>query len=228
MTPPAEKPELADGLALMFDMDGVLLDSNPAHRAAWCAFNRIYGLETTDEMLESMYGKRNDDIVRNFFGPGLSQAEVARRGAAKEKLYREMIGPRLEQMLVPGIRLFLERFRHRPLAVASNAEPENVSFLLDGADLRRFFRVVVDGSQVQRPKPDPEIYLRAARLLGVAPANAIVFEDSPSGVEAARAAGTRVIGLRTTYGNLSGTAIAIDNYLSGELYSWLATQARAV
>jgi len=139
-----------------------------------------------------------------------------------------MIGPRLEQMLVPGLRPFLERYRQAPLAVATNGEPDNVSFLLDRTGLRHFFRVVVDGSQVERPKPDPEIYLRAAGLLGVAPENAIVFEDSPSGVQAARTAGMRVIGLRTTYVNLPGTAVSIDNFLSGELCSWLATQTRAV
>jgi len=215
---------LADGLALIFDMDGVLLDSNPAHREAWSAYNRTFGLETTEEMLQGMYGKRNDQIVRDFFGAGLTDEEVMRRGAEKERLYREMTGPRLEQMLVPGLRPLLERFRQAPLAVATNAEPDNVSFLLDGTGLRRFFRVVVDGSQVKRPKPDPEIYLCAARLLGVAPGNAIVFEDSPSGVEAARAAGMRVIGLRTTYVNLPGTAISVDNFLSGELFTWLATQ----
>jgi len=228
MTAPRNGAPLADGLALIFDMDGVLIDSNQAHREAWTAYNRTFGLKTTEDMIERMYGRRNDAIVRDFFGSGLSGQEVARRGAEKEKLYREMIGPRLEDMLIPGLRSFLRYYRSAPLAVASNAEPENVSFLLDRADLRHFFRVVVDGSQVARPKPDPEIYLRAAGLLGVAPLNAIVFEDSPSGVEAARAARMRVIGLRTTYANLPGTTVSVDNFLNGELYSWLATLTRIV
>lgn len=228
MMAPADTATLADGLALIFDMDGVLLDSNQAHREAWTAYNRSFGLKTTEDMIERMYGRRNDAILRDFFGPGLSDEEVRRRGAEKERLYREAIGPRLEQMLIPGLRPFLRHYRCAPLAVATNAEPENVSFLLDKAGLRGFFRVVVDGSQVRRPKPDPEIYLRAAELLGVAPGNAIVFEDSPSGVEAARAAGMRVIGLRTTYANLPGTTVSVDNFLHGELYSWLATQTRTV
>jgi beta-phosphoglucomutase family hydrolase len=223
-----EKGCLADGLALIFDMDGVLLDSNAAHRDAWAAYNRSLGLETTEQMIQRMYGRRNDQIVRDFFGDGLSEEEVTRRGADKEKLYREMIGARLEEMLVPGLRSFLEEYREAPLAVASNAEPENVSFLLDRAGLRQYFRVVVDGHQVSRPKPDPEIYFRAARWLNLAPENAIVFEDSPSGVEAARAAGMRVIGLRTTYVSLQGTSICVDNFLSTELHMWLATQRRAV
>jgi beta-phosphoglucomutase len=220
--------KLADGLGLIFDMDGVLLDSNPAHREAWVAYNRGCGIETTDEMLERMYGRRNDQIVRDFFGSGLSDEEVLRRGADKEKLYREMIGPRLEHMLVPGLRSFLDHYSYAPLALATNAEPANVAFLLDRATLRPYFRVVVDGHQVSRPKPDPEIYLKAARWLQIAPKNAIVFEDSHSGVEAARSAGMRVIGIRTTYGNLPGTTICVDNFLSGELYSWLAAQTSVV
>jgi len=224
----AALPRLAPGLALIFDMDGVLLDSNAAHREAWTTYARAFGLEATGEMIERMYGRRNDQIVRDFFGSGLSEEEVARRGAEKEELYRQMIGSRLEQMLVPGLRPFLEHYRNAPMALASNAEPGNVSFLLDRAGLRQFFRVAVDGHQVSRPKPDPEIYLLAARWLEVEPENAIVFEDSPSGAEAARAAGMRVIGLRTTYVNLPGVSICVDNFLSGDLHLWLAAQTRAV
>jgi beta-phosphoglucomutase family hydrolase len=224
----ANRPPLAEGLALIFDMDGVLLDSNRAHREAWIAYNRGFGVETTEEMVERMYGRRNDQIVRDFFGEALSVDEVARRGAEKERLYREMVAPQLEQMLVPGLRDFLEQYRDAAMAVASNAEPDNVSFLLDRAGLRPFFRVVVDGHQVSRPKPDPEIYFFAAERLKVDPKNAIVFEDSLSGVEAARAAGMRVIGLRTTYDSLPGTAISIDNFFSEDLRTWLVAQRRAV
>src|SRR5215471_6645586 len=121
--------------ALIFDMDGVIIDSNPAHREAWAAFNRRYGLETTEEMHLRMYGRRNDQIVRDYFGDHLSDDEVAARGSAKEAMYREMIADRLEEMLVPGLRSFLDRYRDLPMAVASNAEPENVDFLLDRAGL---------------------------------------------------------------------------------------------
>jgi beta-phosphoglucomutase len=215
---------VAEGLALIFDMDGVLLDSNPAHRQCWEIFNRRYGIETTEEMHQRMYGKRNDEIVRDFFGAGLSDEEVAARGAAKEALYRQMIAGRVEELLVPGIRSFLETQRGTPMAVASNAEPANVSFFLDQARLREYFQVVVDGHQVRRPKPDPEIYLKAAELLGVTPGSCIVFEDSYLGVEAAQAAGMRVVGVSTTYGSLPNTQICIDNFLNGCLFSWLAVQ----
>ena len=223
---PLSSQPLAPGLALIFDMDGVIIDSNPVHRQAWVAFNLRYGVETTEAMQHYGYGRRNDQIVRHFFGDALPAEEVAARGAAKEALFREMVVGRLEEVLVPGLRQFLERFRGAPMALATNAEPPNVQFLLDTAGLRHYFRVVVDGHQVSHPKPHPEIYLRAAEMLDTPARNCIVFEDSPSGVEAARAAGTRVVGLSTTYGYLPGTTITVDNFGSGTLTEWLTAQSQ--
>jgi beta-phosphoglucomutase len=138
-------------LALIFDMDGVIVDSNPVHREAWTAFNRRYGIETTEDMHHRMYGRRNDQIVRDFFGESLSEEEVFARGAAKEQLYREMVAAGVESMLVPGIREFLDRFSDLPIALATNGERANVDFLLEKAGLRSRFSVVIDGQQVQHP-----------------------------------------------------------------------------
>jgi beta-phosphoglucomutase family hydrolase len=214
------------GLAFIFDMDGVIIDSNPAHREAWARFNLQYGLETTEEMHLRMYGRRNDQIVRDYFGDSLSDEEVAARGRAKEALYREMVADRVEEMLVPGLRGFLERYQDAPMAVASNAEPENVDFLLDRSRLRPYFQAVVNGHQVSNPKPHPDVYLLASRLLGVSPSRCIVFEDSPSGTTAGAAAGMRVIGIRTTYVNLPEVVLTVDNFMSGELEKWVQAQFR--
>ena len=208
-------------------MDGVIVDSNPVHRESWTAFNRRYGLDTTNAMHLRMYGKRNDDIVRDFFGDHLPPEEVAARGKAKEQLYREMISDRIEEILVPGLRQFLVEYQEVPMGLASNAEPENIEFVLERSHLRPYFQVVVDGHQVQNPKPHPDIYLRAAELLGVPPANCIVFEDSHSGVAAGVAAGMKVIGISTTEGNLPGTNLTIDNFLSTDLSPWLRSQTPA-
>ena len=212
--------------AFLFDMDGVLVDSNPLHCRAWEEFNRRYGIETTPEMHQRMYGKRNDEIVRDFFGDSLSEDQVAEHGRAKEALYREMAAGQLAEMLVPGVREFLDKYHYLQMAVATNAEPENVNFLLDRARLRGFFRVVVDGHQVERPKPNPDIYLRAAQLLNTEPARCLVFEDSHSGIAAAVAAGMRVIGLTTTHVNLPRTTLTVDNFLSRDLNSWIEAQLR--
>lgn len=207
--------------ALIFDMDGVIVDSNPVHREAWVQFNRRAGIETTEAMHEFMYGKRNDEIVRDFIGNHLTDAEIFAHGAAKEVIFRDMIGPLLHGALVPGLRDFLERHRDFAIGCATNAEPANVAFVLDAAKIRQFFDVAVDGHQVARPKPFPDIYLRAAELLEVAPERCLVFEDSFTGVEAARAAGMEVVALRTTHREFRGVQLSVDNFLSSELDSFI-------
>jgi len=208
-------------------MDGVLIDSNGVHRDVWIAYNRRFGLETTEAMLQFMYGRRNDEIVREFYGEGMPAAEAAMRGAAKEALYRRTIAGRVERMLAPGLRRFLERHRGAPMGVASNAEPENVRFVLEEAGLTPYFRAVVDGSQAPRPKPFPDIYRLAAKLLETPPADCIVFEDSRSGVQAARAAGMRVVGIGSVHPDLPGAELVVDGFLSEALETWLQAQARA-
>jgi len=210
-------------MALIFDMDGVIVDSNPIHREAWEGYNRRLGIETTERMQERMYGKRNDQIIRDYMGEHLTDAEVLEHGAAKERLYREMIAPKLEKYIVPGVREFLARHHDLPMAVASNAEPANVTFILQAAGLAPFFRVIVDGHQVRNPKPAPDIYFKTAELLRVAPDDCVVFEDSYSGVQAALAAGMQVVGLRTTHAELPGSRLEIDNFLAPQLESWLMT-----
>jgi beta-phosphoglucomutase len=207
--------------ALIFDMDGVIVDSNPWHRIAWQEYNRRLGVEMTEAMQQQMYGKRNDELIREFFGDQLSGPEVFAHGAAKETLYREMIRPHINESLVPGIREFLARHRGLPLGIATNAELPNVDFVLDETGLRPFFRVIVDGHQVANPKPHPEIYLRVADELGVKSPECVVFEDSHTGVAAGLAAGMRVVGISTTHDDLAGVALAVRDFNDPALEVWL-------
>jgi beta-phosphoglucomutase len=212
---------LDPGLAFIFDMDGVIVDSEPYHRRAWELFNSRYGLATTEAMHRRVYGRRNDEIVRDYFGSGLSDEEVFARGAAKEVLYRELIGQNLEEALLPGLKEFLRRHPGTPKAVASNAEAANVEFVLKGAGIHPFFQVLVDGYQVRQPKPHPEVYRKAAERLGVNTANCLVFEDSYSGIEAATLAGMRIVGVRTAPFRLPNGSLRIDNFSDGNLEPWL-------
>ena len=215
---------LRPGMAVVFDMDGVILDSNPLHLKAWTLYNQRLGVDLGESLAQRMHGGRNDEIVRDLFGPHLSPEEVAAHGVAKEKLYRALLAPQLAEVLVPGVRQFLQRHAGQPVGLATNAEPANVDFVLDRSGLRHYFRVIVDGHQVQFPKPHPEIYLRASELLRVDPRNCVVFEDSPPGIQAARAAGARIVGLRTTHRELPGADLTIDNFLSPDLGPWLCGQ----
>jgi beta-phosphoglucomutase-like phosphatase (HAD superfamily) len=223
--------------ALLFDMDGVVLNSNPLHRDAWTEYNLRHGIVTTPEMRLRISGKRNDEVVRDFFGANLTDEEIAAHGRAKEALYRSLMGDSLAAAILPGIETFLGRHfgrssaadasRHRgnlKTALVTNAESANVNFVLDGTGLRRYFDAVVTGDDVQLPKPHPDIYLRAAELLRVTPAKCVVFEDSPTGVAAALAAGMRVVGVATSEADLAGASWMVADFTEPSLEAWLETE----
>ncbi len=211
------------GLALIFDLDGVIVDSMPVHHQAWGRYLESLGIPPSD-LATRMHGRRNDEIVLDFLGGSADPQTVFEHGAAKERLYREMMRPRLEQQLVPGILPFLKRTDGAPVALASNAERANIDFVLDRAGLRRYFQVIVDGSEVPEAKPAPDVYLLAASKLGIPARNCIVFEDSPVGVTAARSAGARVAGILTHAQTLEGVSFETRDFLDPDLDRWLAGQ----
>ncbi len=213
----------APGLALIFDMDGVIVDSNPLHGHVWREYLQKFGI-SADGIDTSMQGKRNDEIVRELFGSFVDDEQIFAHGAGKEALYRQRMAEQLEANLMPGLRAILDHNRQRPLGVGSNAEPANIDFVLDGTALRPYFRAVVDGHQVANPKPAPDIYLRVAAQLGVPPANCIVFEDSPSGIAAGLAMGARVVGVCRHGRQLPGTQLSIRDFEDPSLAHWLAAQ----
>ncbi len=213
---------LAPGLALIFDMDGVLIDSTAIHTKAWDLYLQQLGMNDSD-LMNRMLGKRNDQIVRALLGDQLPEEEVARHGAAKEQLYRELMDPVFDEHVVAGVREFIEQAsRHGiPLGLATNAEPANVEFVLRRTGLSGKFASVVDGHQVDHPKPSPDIYVEAGRRLGFAPANCVVFEDSPGGMTAAIASGARLVALLTTVSHAPQAALAIPDFRDERLLPWL-------
>jgi beta-phosphoglucomutase family hydrolase len=206
---------------MIFDMDGVLIDSMPLHVLAWERYLQRLGISVED-LERRMHGKRNSELVRDLIDADLPEDVIFRHGADKEQLFRDML---LEQELshaqIPGLIEFLERHRGAPMAIGSNAEPENIEFILERLGLRPYFPVTVNGMQVERPKPFPDIYLEAAKRLGMEPQNCIVFEDSPTGVEAGRAAGMRVVGVETTPTHFQGIDLRIKDFLDPVLEPWL-------
>lgn len=205
-------------------MDGVIVESTALHTRAWEIYLRRHGIES-DGVMDKMLGKRNDQIVRVLWGDGLDEAEVARHGADKEQLYREMLAPVFEQQVVGGVREFLAAARRAgaPCALATNAEPPNVDFVLERTGLRPHLQAIVDGHQVERPKPDPEVFLKAAARLRVETRNCVIFEDSPGGLAAARAAGARVVALLTTLSEAPQADLAIRDFRDPRLQPWLTS-----
>ena len=214
----------AKPLAMIFDLDGVLIHSMPMHVIAWERYLDALGVRV--ENLEArMHGKRNSELVQEFLGKGVSEKAAFEHGRAKERLFRELLLQEdLNQYQVPGVIDFLERYKDVPKAIGSNGEPENIDFVLDSFGLRPYFQAVVNGLEVERPKPFPDIYLKAARHLGTDPKNCIVFEDSPAGAEAGIAAGMRVVGVETTPTEFTGIQLRIKDFRDPLLEPWLKSQ----
>lgn len=205
-------------------MDGVLVDSTALHTVAWERYLERLNVDGNG-ITRRMLGKRNDQIVRDLFGDDLPQSEVDRHGAEKEALYRELMAPVFQRHLVPGVCEFVREAARAgvPLGLGTNAERLNVEFVLGRAGLAAEFGAVVDGQQVSRPKPDPEVYVEAARRLGVAPRDCVIFEDSPGGMAAARAAGARLVAVLTTLAEAPAADLAVRDFTDPRLRPWLAS-----
>jgi beta-phosphoglucomutase len=186
--------------AVIFDMDGVLVLSGPAHWDAWRDTAAAHGRALTPAEFLQCNGMTNQDICAKLWGAAQATADfVARVGDAKERAYRAAVADRVP--LAPGCRELLSSLHTRGLgiAVGTSGPKENVDLVLDRGGIRPFFGGVVHAGLVARGKPAPDIFLRAAELLAVPPAACLVVEDAPSGVRAALAAGMRVLGVCTNH-----------------------------
>jgi beta-phosphoglucomutase family hydrolase len=199
--------------AVIFDMDGVIVDNHAYHHEAWMTFFQKYGL-TVEGDVSHFFGRTNQDILEAVFPDELDQAHLYQFAGEKEKLYRELYEGNVE--MAEGLPELLENLLKMgmKLAVATSAPPGNVDFVMKNTGLRRYFDLVVDSSMVAKGKPDPEIYLLAARKLNVKPARCVVVEDSVSGIRAALAAGMKVVAITTTSGRerLAEADMIIDNF----------------
>jgi beta-phosphoglucomutase len=185
--------------AVILDMDGVLVLSGPAHYQAWSMVATEHGVELSHERFLSFNGMVNADICLRLFGERSTPAFAAAIADRKERAYRDAIAH--EVPLAPSCRAVLQQFQAArvPLAVGTSGPKANVDRVLDGGGIRPFFGAVVHADLVQRGKPAPDIFLRAAEMLGMAPGRCVVIEDAPSGIRAAHAAGMRVLGITTNH-----------------------------
>ena len=185
---------------VIFDMDGVLVDNTPVHVEAFARFCERYGVTDWRGKLAASYGMGNDDILRRLLPPELIRERgIESLAAEKERIYREIYAPSIRP--VAGLRELLKRLcaAGTAIAVGSSGPIENVRFVLDRCGIAKYFGFIVSGDRVRHCKPDPEIYLAAAAGLGLAPAECVVFEDAPAGIESARRAGAgRIVALTTT------------------------------
>lgn len=185
--------------AVIFDMDGVLVDSGPPHAESWRVVARQHDIDISDDLFARLFGRPSRDIVRIIWGEDLSDEEVARLDDEKERAYRDLVRGRVP--LMPAARETLPALHEAGLllAVATSGPPENLALVLDEGGLREFISATVTGFDVQHGKPAPDCFLLAAQRLGVPADVCVVVEDAPVGVQAAVAAGMPAIGLVGTH-----------------------------
>jgi HAD superfamily hydrolase (TIGR01509 family) len=200
---------------IIFDMDGVLVDSNPFHKKALKQFARDHGFELDETaMREKIYGRQNRDWIPNLFGREFTANEIDVYAEEKELLFQRLfersVGP------LNGLIPFLEELRAQsiPRAIATSAPRMNVDFVFRKTTIGDFFGLVLDDSHIKRGKPDPEIYLKASEILGFEPHECLVFEDSLAGVASAQTAGCKVAAVLTTHtvDEFEGVDIAIRDF----------------
>ena len=182
--------------AVLWDMDGTLVDSEEFHWLSWRDTMAAEGLPITRDQFVATFGQRNDSILPHWLGADAAQERIQRIGDEKEALYRKLVRDSGIAPL-PGAaewvrRLHQEKWRQ---AVASSAPRANVEVVLEVIGLGGCFQAIVSAEDVTAGKPDPQVFLTAASRLAAAPAQCVVVEDAVAGVEAARRAGMRSIGV---------------------------------
>lgn len=185
--------------AFIFDMDGTIVDNMGFHSQVWVEFLAELGVSLTPTEFHRLTGgMTNRQILRQMIGDHLSDPEIAAYSEQKEVRYRSVYRNHLKP--VAGFMGFLEEARRlgAPMALATSAERPNIQFILGGLGIESVFRAVVGAEEVERGKPDPEMFLKAAGRLGVDPERCLVFEDSSAGLKAAHRAGMRAVALATT------------------------------
>ena len=194
----ADAPTAAPPRAVIFDADGVLVDSYRAHFEAWKAMGRELGMDLAEETFAGTFGRRNEDLMHDLWGDAVAPEDIPAWSDWKEATYREILLRDFTAMDGAGELIDALRAADFRLAVGSSGPPENVAVCIQSLERAGAFDATVDGAQVTRGKPDPEVFLTAAAKLGVAPSRCAVVEDAVAGVEAARRAGMAAVGLTGT------------------------------
>jgi HAD superfamily hydrolase (TIGR01509 family) len=210
-------------MALCFDLDGTLADTDPLHLRAWCEVLNEHGIAADREFyVQKIAGRRNAEIVASLF-PHLELAQGLAIADRKEARFRELAKDALSAL--PGVSDLLAQSARLGWATAlvTNAPRANAEQILSAIGLE--FPTSVFAEDLERGKPAPDPYLEAVRQLGVQAAHTVAFEDSPSGVRSSVAAGLRTVGILTGHPkealHAAGASLCIANFNAPELWPWL-------
>ena len=184
--------------AVIFDMDGTMVDNAGYHTKAWQLFLNKHGIKLTQEEFDKrLAGKRNEPILEDLFDRKLSKKEIEKYAFEKERIYRELYSDFVKE--VDGLGQLLKSIKDlgKKVAVATNSPKENLDFIFNNLDLHSFFDAAVWDKHVKKGKPNPEIYIHISEKLGIDPEDCLVFEDTPTGIKAGKSARMKVIALLT-------------------------------
>ncbi len=189
--------------AVIWDMDGVIADTAPYHFKAWQEVFQKRRVNYSEEDFKRNFGKRNDTIIRNVLGEGLSPSQIDTIAGEKEENFCQRVRQHIKPL--PGAIKLLKSLREHgfKMALASSAPIENIRLVTQGLDINNCFHAIVSGREVKEGKPSPQGFLLAAKKLGVAPENCIVVEDAVAGVTAAKRAGMCCLAVTNTHPRLS-------------------------
>jgi beta-phosphoglucomutase len=201
--------------AYLFDMDGVIADTNPQHKIAFKQFLATKGFDCTDAFFdEFISGNSNERIVKNILGNNVAHETIRAWANEKEALFRALYKEHMQPLA--GVIAFLEALKKadKKIAVCTSAPVENLNFIMEGLGIRHYFEVTLCEQDVTDHKPNPQVYIKALALLGVTPDKAVVFEDSSKGAAAGIAAGCTVVVVNNA--SLTGNQFAanITNFTS--------------
>ena len=204
---PSSPPE---PLLAIFDHDGVLVDSLEMHQNAWLNLGRQSGLALTPEFIHETFGMTNPSIFRRLLGEAVETSEMDRLGLLKEECYRAAARGKI--VLMDGVREVLDGLTAEGvrLAIGSSGVLPNLELTVESCGLDGRFAAIASLEDITHGKPDPEVFLVAARKAGVAPGRSVVFEDAPVGIQAAKSAGMMAVGVGTTHPLESLTAAGAD------------------
>lgn len=208
--------------AVIFDLDGTLVDNNAFHLLAWKKYLEHAGIHIGDaEYRKHLNGRTNKDAIEYIFQRSMTEAEAMVFALEKEALYREIYAPEIKP--VAGLIPLLEILQSLgiPMAIATSGLQVNIDFMFQHIPISHYFTFIVHAAHIKMGKPDPEIYVKAAGLLQVAARQCLVFEDAAVGIAAAKAAGMKVIALTTTQSvsELAEADKIIADFASGLLHA---------
>ncbi|MCE1254624.1 MAG: HAD family phosphatase [Anaerolineae bacterium] len=186
--------------ALLFDVDGTMVDNMSAHLQAWKKYLKMLGLnEKEEDISRNISGRTTFEVFQLYLGNELSQDQLLNHHKQKEAIYKDIYASSIQE--IPGLTTFLKQAvrLNLPMAITSAGGMDIIEFVINNIGVAGYFDTIVSGEDVARGKPDPEIFLKAAQRLNVEPQNCLVFEDSQPGLQGVYNAGMKAVAISTSY-----------------------------